>query len=176
MSVKKFSEEVVVKHLQQQIGGEREYRVAHGRIDLLTEKEIIEVKHIYKYKSAVGQILFYSEALPFTRNKRVHLFGHTLGKKYDHILKYMARHDVVVTFDTEFCYKSITKRRSYRMQSEMSPLDVKFVQDTKMSSIHQALQLVGFDNAFDFGKEVSKDRFAEHDNYIGKSLTFALWY
>lgn len=42
--------------------------------DLLTQTEIIEVKHLSEWKSAMGQILAYSGFYP-EHHKRIHLFG-----------------------------------------------------------------------------------------------------
>ncbi len=36
-----------------------ELQVSYGRIDILTDKEIIEVKEGFVWKSALGQILIY---------------------------------------------------------------------------------------------------------------------
>lgn len=45
-----------------------------GKIDILTDEEIIEVKRVSGWKSAVGQILTYGFYYPNHR-KRIHLFG-----------------------------------------------------------------------------------------------------
>lgn len=45
-----------------------------GKIDILTDYEIIEVKTISSWKSAVGQILIYGYYYP-SHQKRIHLFG-----------------------------------------------------------------------------------------------------
>ncbi|WP_193197961.1 hypothetical protein [Nostoc sp. MG11] len=44
------------------------------KIDILTDKEIIEVKRVSGWKSAVGQILIYGHYYP-NHQKRIHLFG-----------------------------------------------------------------------------------------------------
>lgn len=46
--------------LQYQLGGLTEVLTPAGRIDLLTETEIIEVKHLSEWKSAMGQVMAYS--------------------------------------------------------------------------------------------------------------------
>ena len=60
--------------LKQQLGGKTEVVTPSGRIDLLTETQIIEVKRITDWKSALGQILAYSSFYP-SHQKRLHLFG-----------------------------------------------------------------------------------------------------
>ncbi|NDJ25912.1 hypothetical protein GS682_30870 [Nostoc sp. B(2019)] len=45
-----------------------------GKIDILTDYEIIEVKKASAWKSAVGQILVYGHYYP-NHQKRIHLFG-----------------------------------------------------------------------------------------------------
>jgi DNA-binding transcriptional MocR family regulator len=67
-------EKRICHHLQAQLGGLREVSTPAGRIDLLTEDEIIEIKRINDWKAALGQILVYSAFYPEHR-KRIHLFG-----------------------------------------------------------------------------------------------------
>lgn len=66
--------------LKSQLGGLTEVKTAAGRIDLLTETEIIEVKRVGEWKSGLGQILAYSGFYPEHR-KRLHLFGSTKDEK-----------------------------------------------------------------------------------------------
>jgi hypothetical protein len=60
--------------LHSELGGLIEISTAAGRIDLLTETEIIEIKNIKDWKAALGQILVYS-AFYLNHQKRIHLFG-----------------------------------------------------------------------------------------------------
>lgn len=72
---KKDGEEAIVKNrLKDRIGGTPEVITPAGRIDLLTDSEVIEVKRIDEWKSALGQVLAYSAFLP-NHTKRIHLFG-----------------------------------------------------------------------------------------------------
>lgn len=67
-------EKQVRDRLQSELGGQTEVITAVGRIDLLTDTQIIEVKSFSEWKSALGQILAYSAFFP-THQKRIHLFG-----------------------------------------------------------------------------------------------------
>lgn len=64
----------ICKILQSQLGGLIEVSTPAGRIDLLTDTEIIEIKRFGDWKAALGQILIYSGFYPEHR-KRIHLFG-----------------------------------------------------------------------------------------------------
>lgn len=64
----------ITDSLQKRLGGLTEVSIPSGRIDLLTENEIIEVKRINDWKTTLGQILVYSGFYPEHR-KRIHLFG-----------------------------------------------------------------------------------------------------
>ena len=96
-------ESIVTEELMNRLGGNvrREVVVPGGRIDLMTEEEIIEVKEASGFKSAVGQILFYqSQLLPKKYKMRVHLFNSgRCDKKM--ILDFAALHDVQATFEEE---------------------------------------------------------------------------
>lgn len=45
--------------INQTLGGQLEYRVTSGRVDILTEKYAIEVEFARKWKQAIGQALWY---------------------------------------------------------------------------------------------------------------------
>lgn len=67
-------EQQVRDRLHSQLNGLIEVGTLAGRIDLLTDTEIIEVKHVSEWKSAMGQVLAYSGFYP-EHSKRVHLWG-----------------------------------------------------------------------------------------------------
>ena len=70
-----ISEEKIVRdRLMSLIGGQPEVSTPVGRIDLLTDTEIIEVKRVADWKSAMGQVLAYANFYP-QHAKRIHLFG-----------------------------------------------------------------------------------------------------
>ena len=76
--VQNDSERQVVNKLQGKLGGNREYEVKGGRIDLLTASEIIEVAEASLFKQAIGQVLYYAHVLADDgrkRTPRVHLFN-----------------------------------------------------------------------------------------------------
>jgi hypothetical protein len=68
------AEAQVCDRLKNGLGGLGEVNTSAGRIDLLTDDEIIEIKRITDWKAALGQILVYSAFYPEHR-KRIHLFG-----------------------------------------------------------------------------------------------------
>lgn len=67
-------EKQIRDRLHQELGGLIEVATPVGRIDLLTNTEVIEVKHVQNWKSALGQVLAYSGFYP-EHQKRIHLFG-----------------------------------------------------------------------------------------------------
>ena len=68
------TEHQIRNRLKDELGGQVEVLTAVGRIDLLTESELIEIKHINDWKEALGKILAYAAFFP-NHNKRIHLFG-----------------------------------------------------------------------------------------------------
>lgn len=83
------------------LGGEVEVECNHGRIDVVTPIEVIEVKHAPKYLHALGQVLGYSDAFP-DRVRRIHLFG-TASEVTDELLRkvtsLVAKFDIVMTHE-----------------------------------------------------------------------------
>lgn len=54
-----------------------------GVIDVLTDKEVIEVKYYRKWQRGMGQVLAYGSHYP-ERAKRLHLFAHKGDERLDH--------------------------------------------------------------------------------------------
>lgn len=57
-----------------EVFGEREVKTPHGLADIVSDTEVIEVKHVSKYLHALGQVIGYSLAFP-EKKTRIHLFG-----------------------------------------------------------------------------------------------------
>lgn len=90
------TEKEIQLKLQQKLGGEIEIECLAGRIDLLTSTQIIEVKNVGSWKSALGQILVYGEYYP-SHQKRIHLYGETQASYLELIRKHCSKFSVVVT-------------------------------------------------------------------------------
>jgi len=88
----------VVQRLQAKLGGQTEVVTAVGRIDLLTETEIIEVKQVSDWKAALGQILTYSAFFP-EHTKRIHFFGDCTHQKKEVICSTLLSFGVIATFE-----------------------------------------------------------------------------
>jgi len=64
--------------LARKLNGKTEVSIPVGRIDILTDTEIIEVKAAKQWKAALGQIIVYGKFYP-RHQKRIHLFGDKLS-------------------------------------------------------------------------------------------------
>jgi hypothetical protein len=73
-------EKVVQIRLHKELGGDMEVKTPAGFIDLLTETEVIEIKHADHWKHAVGQVMAYASFYPHHK-KRIHLFDATINNK-----------------------------------------------------------------------------------------------
>lgn len=93
----KCPEEQVQYSLWQRLGGQLEVPCDAGRIDLLTEEEVIEVKRIKDWKSALGQVLSYAHYFP-THRPRIHLFGGENPADLSKIKQICTSHDIKVTY------------------------------------------------------------------------------
>lgn len=71
---RKTLEKTVKESLHRRVGGDMEVPCDHGKIDILTDDTVIEVKRLEKYVHALGQVLSYSISFPHLE-KRIHLFG-----------------------------------------------------------------------------------------------------
>lgn len=92
------TERQIQNRLQCELGGQIEVVTANGRIDLLTESEVIEIKCIDDWKEALGKILAYS-AFFCEHYKRIHLFGRADLTKLALAQATCAEFNITVTFE-----------------------------------------------------------------------------
>jgi RecB family endonuclease NucS len=85
--------------LARELGGEIEVHIGKvGRIDILTETEIIEVKNTKGWKSAIGQIKSYGQYYP-KHKMRVHLFGKLTESKLETIQRVCNLEGITLTWE-----------------------------------------------------------------------------
>ncbi|NET59781.1 MAG: KilA-N domain-containing protein [Symploca sp. SIO2E6] len=95
----RLTEKSVQKRLAKILGQvQREVQTLAGNIDLLTERELIEVKSIKSWKFAVGQVLIYGQSYP-NHQKRIHLFGEATPDFLSMIRSYCTPLDIEVTWE-----------------------------------------------------------------------------
>lgn len=98
IQIYKATERRVREELFEREGGIMEVACKCGQADLLTEEEVVEVKSIFKWKHALGQVLAYSTCFPEHR-ARIHLYQDDAVESSDlsSIIAVCAKFDVRVT-------------------------------------------------------------------------------
>ena len=84
--------------LAKQLNGQVEVSTPAGRIDILTETEVIEVKRASGWKSAIGQIISYGKFYPHHR-QRIHLFGKLTESKLKAIEDICEAQNICLTWE-----------------------------------------------------------------------------
>ena len=99
--IEKDIKNTLIKHLQKTYGTEvkTEIDIETGFLDILTPKEIIEVKNSKDWKAALGQILVYGLSFP-DRKKHIHLFDNTHRERVKVIEKTCKKFNVSVSWDS----------------------------------------------------------------------------
>jgi hypothetical protein len=87
----------IQRRMQAELGGKIEVYTPAGRIDLVTETEVIEIKKIASWKDAFGEVVIKGRSFP-THSKRIHLFGES-DKLLSTIVSHCEVLDVAVTFE-----------------------------------------------------------------------------
>lgn len=96
----RLTEQSVQNRLAKALGKvKREVPTLAGNIDLLTDRELIEVKSVKSWKCAVGQVLIYGQSYP-THQKRIHLFGEASRDFLSMIRSYCTPLDIDVSWET----------------------------------------------------------------------------
>ena len=94
----KQQEYYISNKLNQILNGQMEVNTQCGRIDILTETEIIEVKEYKLWKSALGQILSYSYFYP-GKQKRIHLFNIQKNTNIELIIQIYKKFDILLSYE-----------------------------------------------------------------------------
>jgi len=96
------SEEKEIQNLlHKRMGGEIEVKTSTGKIDLLTDKYLIEIKNYNDWKCAIGQLIAYSYEYK-NRQKIMYLFGVPQDNILDKISAICAEYNIKVkTIDRE---------------------------------------------------------------------------
>jgi hypothetical protein len=95
----RLTEQSVQKRLAKTLGKvQREVPTLAGNVDLLTERELIEVKSVKSWKCAVGQVIIYGQSYP-NHQKRIHLFGEASRDFLSMIRSYCTPLDIEVTWE-----------------------------------------------------------------------------
>jgi len=99
--IEKEVRNALVTHLKKIYSAEVKTQVAieTGFLDILTPKEVIEVKNSRDWKAALGQILVYGLSFP-DRKKRIHLFNNENRESIKIIEKTCKKFKVVVSWDS----------------------------------------------------------------------------
>lgn len=69
-----FLEHRIRDRMAKILGARVEVECEFGKVDVLTDSHVIEIKKVCAYKSAIGQVMAYKQCFP-GRSMRVHLFG-----------------------------------------------------------------------------------------------------
>lgn len=94
----KHSEAWYRDHLVQELEGEKEVQTPVGRIDILTKTELIELKNVKNWKSAIGQVKSYGKFYPKHR-LRIHLFGEMTESKLNNIQETCNSEGIILTWE-----------------------------------------------------------------------------
>lgn len=93
-----MSEATIRDKLARQERGQTEVYCPVGRVDILTETEVIEVKSAKEWKAALGQAVAYKYFYP-SKTPRIHLYRHC-PKETRYLIEIVCKSDGVrVTWD-----------------------------------------------------------------------------
>lgn len=79
-------------------GGLTEVTTDYGRIDVLTDSELIEIKKAAQWKSGIGQVLVYGGMYP-KHTKRLHLFDVPAGFNMDAVIESCKKFGIALSVD-----------------------------------------------------------------------------
>jgi hypothetical protein len=84
--------------LAEKLKGKVEVNTEAGRIDILTDTELIEVKRVSGWKGAIGQVKSYGRYYP-KHSLRIHLFGKLTEKRLRMIQGVCQSEGILVTYE-----------------------------------------------------------------------------
>jgi hypothetical protein len=84
--------------LAEKLKGKVEVHTKAGRIDILTDTEVIEVKRVSGWKGAIGQVKSYGHFYP-NHSLRIHLFGKLTENRLRMIQGVCQSEGILVTYE-----------------------------------------------------------------------------
>jgi hypothetical protein len=97
LQARKGPEYPIQLRMHEELGGKMEAFTGAGRIDLVTDTEVIEIKQIALWKDAFGEVLAKGQFFP-KHQKRIHLFGES-DKLMETIVACCSVLEVLATFE-----------------------------------------------------------------------------
>ncbi|MEB3161407.1 MAG: hypothetical protein VKL20_08105 [Synechocystis sp.] len=85
--------------LAEKLRGEKEVFTPVGRIDIVTDTEIIELKNAKHWKGAIGQIKSYGKFYP-DHQPRIHLFGEITKTKLQQVQSICSAENIILTWES----------------------------------------------------------------------------
>jgi hypothetical protein len=98
LQARKGPEYPIQLRMYEELGGKMEAFTVVGRIDLVTDTEVIEIKQIAQWKDALGEVMAKGQCFP-EHHKRIHLFGES-DKLLEKIVPACSVLEVLVTFES----------------------------------------------------------------------------
>lgn len=119
--------------LASKLNGQREVKTKAGRIDVLTSKELIEVKRIERWRDAIGQLIAYGSYYP-THQLRLHLIGKPTKQEEKIIVDACRKISAIVTAqDPVFFSKEEMEAKDLRDKEAAKTLEATFLAMTSFS-------------------------------------------
>ena len=121
-----YREKQVQTRLHGLLGGLTEVYTPVGRIDILTDSELIEIKWANNWKEGVGQLLTYSHYYP-QHKRRLHIFDSTDDRLIGTIKDHCTRLGILLTVEPEqlINYQSpedkTPKKDNWQIHSKLIP-------------------------------------------------------
>jgi hypothetical protein len=97
LQARKGPEYPIQLRMHEELGGKMEAFTVAGRIDLVTDTEVIEIKQIAKWKDALGEVMSKGQFFP-EHHKRIHLFGAS-DKLMEMIIEVCSVLEILATFE-----------------------------------------------------------------------------
>jgi hypothetical protein len=97
LQARKGPEYPIQLRMHEELGGKMEAFTVVGRIDLVTDTEVIEIKQIAQWKDALGEVIAKGQCFP-QHHKRIHLFGES-DKLLEKIVAACSVLEILVTFE-----------------------------------------------------------------------------
>jgi len=85
--------------VKQMRGAKTEIVTPAGKIDILTDTEVIEIKEWKRWKEAIGQVLCYGKYYP-NHKKRIHFFGKVHDDFIQSIKSHCSEQGIIVTWES----------------------------------------------------------------------------
>ena len=162
------TEQQLQQILAKQLNGKTEVITKCGRIDILTDKELIEIKEYRNWKVAIGQLLSYSKFFP-KHQLVMYVYGR-ITTDFKTVLDTCSSYNIILKYDSGI--------QSNEYETDISLLNIELIKNEYKISLNEISEYIKDKNSINIIDMIEDLKLKNHkmiQRYLVKVLKLNSW-